>query len=52
MEVGKKVKFTFGKKKVKKEGTVIRAFDKKVYLKVDFPNHKSKTVLKKKSDLK
>ncbi len=52
MKVGSKVKFTFGKKKQKKEGIVEKIFDKTVCLKVDFPNHKNKTVIKKKSELK
>lgn len=52
MEAGKKVKFDFGKKKEKKEGIVTKAFDKTVYLKVDFKNHKGKTVVRKKSEVK
>lgn len=52
MEVGNKVQFIFGKKKEKKEGIVKKVFDKTVYLNVDFPNHKNKTLIRKKSDLK
>lgn len=52
MEVGKKVKFDFGKKKEKKEGIVTKVFDKTVYLKVDFKNHKGKTVVKRKNEVK
>lgn len=52
MEVGKKVKFNFGKKKEKKEGLVTKVFDKTVYLTVDFKNHKGKKMIKKKSEVK
>jgi len=52
MEVGNKVKFSFGKDKKKVEGTVKKVFDKTIYLEVDFKNHKKKTVIKKRNDLK
>ena len=52
MEIGSKVKFSFGKEKKKIEGTVRKVYDKTVYLEVDFKNHKNKTVIKKKNDLK
>ena len=51
MELGDKVKFTFGKKKEKKEGTVIRLFPKTVYISTDFPNHKGKIVKRKRHEL-
>jgi hypothetical protein len=52
MKIGDKVTFNFGKKKEKKEGVITKLFDKRVYLKVDFPKHKNKIIIKKMSDLK
>jgi hypothetical protein len=51
MEIGDKVKFTFGKKKEKKEGTVVKLFPKTVYIETDFPNHKGKIVKRKRNEL-
>ena len=47
MEIGDKVKFQFGKKREEKEGIVIKRFPKTVYLKVDFPKHKGKSIRRK-----
>jgi len=44
MEVGDRLKFQFGGKE--KEGVVIKVFPKKVYLKVDFPRHPGKVVIR------
>jgi len=44
MNVGERVKFQFGGKE--KEGVVIKIFPKKVYLKVDFPRHPGKIILR------
>ena len=44
MNVGERVKFRFGGKE--KEGVVIKIFPKKVYLKVDFPRHPGKMILR------
>jgi hypothetical protein len=44
MNVGERVKFQFGGKE--KEGVVIKIFPKKVYLKVDFPRHPGKMILR------
>lgn len=44
MNVGERVKFQFGGKE--KEGVVVKIFPKKVYLKVDFPRHPGKMVLR------
>ncbi len=49
MNVGDRVKFSFGGKE--KEGLVIRMFPKKVYLKVDFPNHPGKIVVRSAAEL-
>ena len=51
MEPGDKVIFTFGKKKERKEGTVIKLFPKTVYIQADFPNHKGKIVKRKRHEL-
>ena len=51
MDIGEKVKFTFGKKKEEKEGVIIKLFPKTVYLRVDFPNHKGKIVKRKRHQL-
>ena len=37
MNIGDRIKFSFGE--TEKEGVVTKIFPKKVYLKVDFPNH-------------
>ena len=42
---GAVVEFDFGKGK--KQGTVLRLFQKSVYLSVDFPNHKGKIIKRK-----
>lgn len=44
MNVGDRVKFQFGGKE--KEGIVFKIFPKKVYLKVDFPHHPGKLVVR------
>jgi len=44
MNVGDRVKFQFGGKE--KEGVVFKIFPKKVYLKVDFPHHPAKLVVR------
>ena len=44
MNVGERVKFQFGGKE--KEEVVIKIFPKKVYLKVDFPRHPGKIILR------
>ncbi len=44
MNVGETVKFQFGTQE--KEGVVVRIFPKKVYLKVDFPRHPGKIVVR------
>jgi hypothetical protein len=44
MNVGERVKFQFGGKE--KEGVVAKMFPKKVYLKVDFPHHPGKMILR------
>lgn len=51
MEIGDKVQFTFGKKKEKKEGIIIRLFPKTVYIQTDFPKHKGKIVKRKRHEL-
>jgi hypothetical protein len=49
MEVGDRVKFAFGGKE--KEGMVIKIFPKRVYLKVDFPRHPGKVVVRSMAEL-
>ncbi len=49
MEVGEKIKFDFGKGQ--KEGIVFKLFEKTVYIKTDFDNHKEKVVKRKISRL-
>ena len=49
MNVGDRIKFPFGGEE--KEGVVIKVFPKKVYLKVDFPKHPGKTVVRSLADL-
>ena len=44
MNVGDRVKFSFGGKE--KEGIIDKIFPKKVYLKVDFPRHPGKIVVR------
>ncbi len=44
MNVGDRVKFLFGGKE--KEGVVYKIFPKKVYLRVDFPHHPGKLVVR------
>lgn len=49
MNVGDRIKFSFGGKE--KEGMVFRMFPKKVYLRVDFPNHPGKIVVRTLAEL-
>ena len=49
MNVGDRIKFSFGGKE--KEGMVVKMFPKKVYLKVDFPKHPGKVVIRTLSEL-
>lgn len=56
MEVGDTVKFQFGRDKAKKsptykEGTIIRLFEKTVYIQSDFPKHKGKLIRRKRSQI-
>jgi hypothetical protein len=44
MKVGDRIKFSFGGEE--KEGVVVKIFPKKVYLKVDFPKHKGKLIVR------
>lgn len=57
MEIGDKVVFEFGKakggkKKETKEGVVIKAFPKNVYIRADFPNHPGKLIRRKRHEVK
>lgn len=52
MKAGDTVKFTFGKTKKEMQGVVERAFEKTVYIKVDFPKDKGKIIKKKVNDIK
>jgi len=45
LKVGERISFPFGKGE--KEGTVVRLFQKTVYLRVDFPKHPGKLVRRK-----
>jgi len=49
MNVGDRIKFSFGGKE--KEGMVFKIFPKKVYLKVDFPKHPGKIVVRTLAEL-
>jgi hypothetical protein len=49
MNVGDRVKFQFGGKE--KEGVVFKIFPKKVYLKVDFPRHPARVVVRPLAEL-
>ena len=49
MNVGERLKFQFGGKEM--EGVVAKIFPKKVYLKVDFPRHPGKIVVRKIAEL-
>ncbi len=49
MNVGDKIKFLFAGKE--KEGEVVKIFPKKVYLKVDFPRHPGKIVIRSLAEL-
>jgi hypothetical protein len=49
MNVGDKVKFLFAGEE--KEGVVVKVFPKKVYLKVDFPRHPGKIVIRSIAEL-
>lgn len=49
MNVGDRVKFQFAGKE--KEGVVLKIFPKKVYLKVDFPGHPGKIVIRPLAEL-
>ena len=45
IKVGNVIQFDFGGGR--KEGTVLRLFDKTIYMSVDFPNQKGKIVKRK-----
>lgn len=49
MNVGDKIKFQFAGQE--KEGVVVKVFPKKVYLKVDFPRHPGKIVIRPLAEL-
>ena len=49
MNIGDRIKFPFGGEE--KEGLVIKVFPKKIYLKVDFPKHPGKTIVRSLADL-
>jgi hypothetical protein len=49
MNIGERIKFSFGGKE--KEGMVVKIFPKKVYLKVDFPKHPGKTIVRSLAEL-
>jgi hypothetical protein len=49
MNIGERIKFSFGGDE--KEGMVIKIFPKKVYLKVDFPRHPGKTIVRSLAEL-
>ncbi len=49
MKAGDRITFQFGGKE--KEGLVIKIFEKSVYLKVDFPHHPGKIVIRKLAEL-
>ncbi|MGA2958577.1 MAG: hypothetical protein ABSF48_22980 [Thermodesulfobacteriota bacterium] len=49
MNVGDRIKFSFGGNE--KEGVVVKIFPKKVYLKVDFPKHPGRIVVRTLSEL-
>jgi hypothetical protein len=49
MNVGERIKFSFGGEE--KEGVVTRVFPKKVYLKVDFPKHPGKIIIRSLAEL-
>jgi len=49
MKVGDRIKFSFGGEE--KEGVVAKIFPKKVYLKVDFPKHKGKLIIRSLAEL-
>jgi len=49
MNVGDRIRFSFGGKE--KEGMVLKMFPKKVYLKVDFPKHPGKIVVRTLAEL-
>ncbi|OGQ01192.1 MAG: hypothetical protein A2Z51_10875 [Deltaproteobacteria bacterium RBG_19FT_COMBO_52_11] len=49
MNIGERMKFQFGGKEM--EGIVTKIFPKKVYLKVDFPHHPGKIVVRKIAEL-
>jgi len=49
MNVGDRINFQFGGKE--KEGVVVKVFSKTIYLKVDFPRHPGKIVMRKLAEL-
>ncbi len=49
MNVGDRIMFQFGGKE--KEGVVAKIFEKSVYLKVDFPRHPGKIIMRKLAEL-
>ncbi len=50
MQIGDKVSFSFAKGQ--KEGKIEKLFEKTVYIRVDFPNHKNKLVKRKIHEIK
>ncbi len=49
MNIGDRIKFSFAGEE--REGMVLKIFPKKVYLKVDFPNHPGKILIRPLADL-
>lgn len=49
MKVGDKIKFAFANDE--KEGVIEKIFPKKVYMRVDFPHHPNKLIIRKISDI-
>lgn len=49
MQVGDRIKFQFGDQE--KEGVVEKIFPKKVYLRVDFPGHPGKRIIRPVAEL-
>ncbi|KPJ55621.1 MAG: hypothetical protein AMJ42_06530 [Deltaproteobacteria bacterium DG_8] len=49
MKVGERIKFSFANGE--KEGVIEKIFPKKVYLRVNFPNHPNKLIIRRIADL-
>ena len=49
MKVGEKVTFSFANDE--KEGVIERIFPKKIYLRVNFPHHPNKLIIRRIADL-